>query len=1206
MPTLESDFLDRIQNSVPDRVHEAALDVFDAITDKGYLFLRDYGFEGRTDRGPRARKVEGTYHVKSRTTLQINATCTCDEAFQKRLCCHLWAVMLYMDECDEGELGTVLPLFERIVVIANDDDMDDIEIGQSDQSIDLRLGWESGANFSPFGRFPTRRNSQQGKAHAWCQLLDNVTANRFTGGGRASAANAPSTWPAEQQILYRLDPQASSADGEGLFIEILSRRPRANGAEWTKPKVAHISPEHVIHLPDPDDRAIIPLLQNLQLTTSGGRYYGHAVPGPHTVVPPSAQQQVMERICRTGRCYTSLARDDELEQVSWLDGPPWKLAVQLVPQEEGQHLLNGVLERGEEMVSIETPLMLTPGGLVLFEEGMAAFDPCGAFEWVRPLRFPKQPPLVADDQVPALLERLAGMPRLPQVHLPETMNVELTRLEPKPRLTVFQGPGGKRTKRGLMARLSFSYGEQVIDGRETRAGLYDATQRHFIHREIETEKALRGRARDVGFYDPPVNDRDRADLVIAASKLAGAVSALAHEGWYIEAEGKVHRGAGDLKMSVRGSGIDWFELQGEADFDGHTITLPELLTAIKRGAKHIELDDGSYGMLPDEWVKRYAPLIGMGEQQTDGTIRMKPTQIGLIDALLAKMPEVDFDSKVEQARRKLEDFAGIEPQPAPERFHGELRPYQCEGLGWMQFLERIGFGGCLADDMGLGKTVQVLALLEKRRHQREQEGKAQVPSLVVAPRSLIHNWRAEAGRFAPQLRVLEHIGSDRFGPINGDGSDDETDSDASDRSENNKGNGNNPVPAARGKGDMLPDDDAALTAAAEAVRHFQDYDLILTTYGTLRRDVVAMSQVGFDYVVLDEAQAIKNAETVSARAVRLLQAGHRLALSGTPIENHLGELVSLFEFLNPGMFAGGTAGAGSSSRGRPRKNGSRGNGTGWLSVNGKTEVEQETREMIAHAVRPFILRRTKSQVAAELPERTEQTLHCDLESKQRRMYNELREHYRQQLLKKVDEVGIKRAKFQVLEALLRLRQAACHPGLIDAEYADQPSAKLEMLTAQLDEVLAENHKALVFSQFTSFLDIVRKDLDRRGVTYAYLDGKTTKREEVVARFQDDPECKLFLISLKAGGLGLNLTAAEYVFLLDPWWNPAVEAQAIDRAHRIGQREHVFAYRLIARDTVEEKVLQLQQTKKDLADAIIRADDNLIRTLTVEDLNHLFG
>jgi SNF2 family DNA or RNA helicase len=598
--------------------------------------------------------------------------------------------------------------------------------------------------------------------------------------------------------------------------------------------------------------------------------------------------------------------------------------------------------------------------------------------------------------------------------------------------------------------------------------------------------------------------------------------------------------------------------------------LPELLAALKRGDNMVKLDDGTYGMLPEEWMKKYGLIAGLGEAHEDH-LRFKKTQVGVLDALLAAQPEAKFDENFARARDELKRFEGVKPTDPPEEFNGELRPYQKDGLGWINFLRQFGFGGCLADDMGLGKTIQVLALLEERRklreeterqRDREMEGRRDratkkqnnngippslrpsvppslrpsiPPSLAVVPKSLVFNWKQEAARFTPKLRVLDHTGSFR---------------------------------------------------QKESAEHFEDYDLILTTYGTLRNDAVVFKDLRFDYIILDEAQAIKNADTASAKAARLLQGDHRLTLSGTPIENHLGELWSMFEFLNPGML-----GAASVFK---------------LAGNAARNPDEETRKLLSQALRPFILRRTKDQVAKDLPEKQEQTIFCELEPKQRKLYNELRDHYRNTLLDRIARDGMAKSKMHVLEALLRLRQAALHPGLIDKKRVKETSAKLDLLLPQLIELFEENHKVLVFSQFTSFLSILRGQLDKEKIEYEYLDGKTRDRQARVETFQNDPDCKLFLISLKAGGLGLNLTAAEYVYLLDPWWNPAVEAQAIDRAHRIGQTRQVFAYRLIAKDTVEEKVLALQNTKRDLADAIINADNSLIRNLAKEDLELLLS
>jgi SNF2 family DNA or RNA helicase len=568
-------------------------------------------------------------------------------------------------------------------------------------------------------------------------------------------------------------------------------------------------------------------------------------------------------------------------------------------------------------------------------------------------------------------------------------------------------------------------------------------------------------------------------------------------------------------------------LHGEVDYGGATAKLPALLAALRRGENMVRLDDGTYGLLPEEWLSRFGPIAGLGTAEADH-LRFRRNQAGLLDALLATQPEVSCDATFARVRDELRNFAGIRAGEQPEGFVGQLRDYQRDGVGWMDFLRRFSFGGCLADDMGVGKTAQVLALLEARRTSSDRPG----PSLVVVPKSLVFNWKQEAARFTPRLRVLDHTG------------------------------------------------------LARDVNGFSDYDVVLTTYGTLRRDAAEFNDIEFDYVVLDEAQAIKNPGTESAKAARLLRGRNKLALSGTPVENHLGELWSIFEFLNPGML-----GAASVFK---------------LAGGAARNPSEETRSLLAHALRPFILRRTKEQVARELPPKSEQTLFCELETAQRKLYNELRVHYRNSLLQTVAAQGLAKSKIQVLEALLRLRQAACHPGLIDPKRRGEASAKLDVLIDHLEEVVAEGHKALVFSQFTSLLSLVRERLDESAMVYEYLDGATRDRQRRVERFQNDPDCSLFLISLKAGGLGLNLTAAQYVFLLDPWWNPAVEAQAVDRAHRIGQTHQVFAYRLIARDTVEEKILQLQSRKRDLAAAIISEDNSLIRDLRREDLELLLS
>jgi SNF2 family DNA or RNA helicase len=578
------------------------------------------------------------------------------------------------------------------------------------------------------------------------------------------------------------------------------------------------------------------------------------------------------------------------------------------------------------------------------------------------------------------------------------------------------------------------------------------------------------------------------------------------------------------------SGIDWFELSGEIDFAGDRIQMPRVLSAVSKGERFIELEDGSKGLVPEAWMETYGSLSELAQEETDGGLRFLTSQAALVDSLLVALPPAQVDKAFAELREKLGSFERVEPKKEARGFKGTLRGYQRHGLGWLSFLRDFGLGGVLADDMGLGKTVQVLAHLHAYSAPAKASG---LPSLVVAPRSLVYNWVDEAKRFTPKLRVVEYHGSER------------------DQLQGNLG----------------------------------DYDLVVTTYGTLRRDVAYLATVEFDTVILDEAQAIKNPESQTAKASRLLKGRNRLALTGTPIENHLGELGSLFEFLNPGLL------------GRmPRLD--------VLVSGGAPSREQLT--LVAKGLRPFILRRTKGEVLADLPPKTEQVLFCSLRPEQRELYDGLRAQYQASLLEHVSSQGVAGSTMQVLEALLRLRQVACHPGLVKEEWERAGSAKLEALFEQVREVLEEGHKAIVFSQFTSLLAYVREHLEQSGLPYAYLDGQTRDRSAPVERFQNDPDCKLFLVSLKAGGTGLNLTAAGYVFLLDPWWNPAVEAQAIDRAHRIGQTQPVFAYRMIARDTVEEKILDLQRSKKQLAESILEGGEGGLTDLTADDLKMLLS
>jgi superfamily II DNA or RNA helicase len=1066
---------------------------------------REYFLDGLVDLdlvGP--TKVQATVHGSEAydvdlelegRTLYVGCTCPYVGDFGGP-CKHIWATIL---AAEPAGFGRTAPTGTRIELDSfdSDDDFDEPE---------------------PVYRAPVRPAPAAPKPEKWTTQLDALQKAASPDTGSHSH-----TRPVERQLLYVVDAEPSE-QAHKLVVEIQLQEMKKNG-QWGKPKAQGLQPAYLETLVDPLDRQLVALLAGPERGDSYysgySSYYGYNYGVPRYRLTGPVLDAVLPLIARTGRVW--LRRDpkvSDLEPLTEDPGPPWELVLTVRRDAKGKNwVVTGMLRRGAEALPLSKTDLVVPG-LVVWDGRFARLAGGEADAWAPALR-KKNDITVPIGQGEALLGRLLALPSLPRLELPDELRVTEEAGTPKPRLVVRQ----KKSDYGygppvLVADLSFDYDGETVPAKPPARGFFRAEGRRFVLRDRAGEQAAERELARLGVRPGYARYNEEPKLELKPAALPKLVRELVAQGWKVEAEGKLYRKPGEFKLSVA-TGQDWFDLSATADFDGRPVPLPTLLAALNRGESTVPLDDGTFGLVPEEWLKKYGLLAQMGTVEGD-QIRFARAQVGVLDALLATRPEVTFDKQFARARDELRKFTGIAPADPPPAFKGELREYQREGLGWLRFVRKFGFGGCLADDMGLGKTVQVLALLA---------GKRTGPALVVVPRSLVFNWKQEAARFAPKLKILDHTGTGR------------------DR-----------------------------TGAT-----FKDYDLVLTTYGTLRNDAAMFADVRFDTCILDESQAAKNAETETAKAVRLLNADHRLALSGTPVENHLGELWTLFDFLNPGML--GRAG---------------------LFGAGVRNPDPETREILAKALRPFILRRTKDQVAKDLPAKTEQTVYCDLEPEQRKLYDELREHYRRSLLAKVEAVGLGRAKIQVLEALLRLRQAACHPGLIDPKRAKESSAKLDVLIPQLQETIESGHKVLVFSQFTSLLSIVKDRLKGEAVEYIYLDGRTRDRAALVERFQTDPACRLFLISLKAGGVGLNLTAAEYVFLLDPWWNPAVEAQAIDRSHRIGQTKPVFAYRLIARDTVEEKVLALQQSKRELADAILGGDGRLLADLKREDLELLLS
>ena len=1045
-------------------------------------------------RGSRVYDVEISWDGR-----RLALFCDCPYYEDVGACKHIWATLLAADTQN----------YFTAITRLNPRDISFDEIHEEDDRD------EEPSFYAPARSAPVFQPKFEAAPPVWRQRLNEIVP-------AGSLANT--VWPAQRELHYIVNAGDSAVRGH-LVLELKTREPKLKGG-WKKPASPQLSRAALPALPDPADRHILGLLTGSAVFADWMSYGLYESVAPTFRLRHPFAAPMMQEIARTGRCHLQLSiTGDEWLPLTWDDGEPWRFVLRLQHAESGEWRLTGWLRRGDEEMSLpDAPLVAE--GLVFTRERIARLEEDAPFEWIgalRRLRRIDAPEGDAGQMLAALLEH----PLAARLEVPDELRFEEVRVTPQPCLTFRSEKNYEWGPTRLRAELSFDYAGQRVPEAVKSRGKFDPGTRRFVARDAEAEAAAKDFLYQLGLQDLPPSLRDEAAaLRLAPTKLPAVAHACLAAGWHVEAEGKTFRSPGGMRVGVS-SGVDWFELHGEVDYGGASAKLPALLAALRRGENMVRLDDGTYGLLPEEWLSRFGPIAGMGTAEADH-LRFRRNQAGLLDALLATQAEVSFDSTFARVRDELRGFAGIRAAEQPAGFVGQLRDYQRDGVGWMDFLRRFGFGGCLADDMGVGKTAQVLALLEARRALPEATG----PSLVVVPKSLVFNWKQEAARFTPRLRVLDHTGLTRN--VNG----------------------------------------------------FANYDVILTTYGTLRRDAAEFRDMEFDYIVLDEAQAIKNPGTESAKATRLLNGRNRLALSGTPVENHLGELWSIFEFLNPGML-----GAASVFK---------------LAGGAARNPSEETRRLLAQALRPFILRRTKEQVARELPSKTEQTIFCELESAQRRLYDELRVHYRNSLLRTVDAQGLAKSKIQVLEALLRLRQAACHPALIDSKRRKESSAKLDVLIDHVEEIAAEGHKALVFSQFTSLLSLVQDRLDETEMVYEYLDGQTRDRQQRVERFQNDPSCSLFLISLKAGGLGLNLTAAEYVFLLDPWWNPAVEAQAVDRAHRIGQTRQVFAYRLIARDTVEEKILQLQTTKRDLAAAIISEDNSLIRGLRREDLELLLS
>lgn len=596
---------------------------------------------------------------------------------------------------------------------------------------------------------------------------------------------------------------------------------------------------------------------------------------------------------------------------------------------------------------------------------------------------------------------------------------------------------------------------------------------------------------------------------------------------------KIHKSKPTTKLNIS-SNLDWFDTNIEIDFDGQVANLSEIQKALSVKQNYIPLGDGTYGLLPEEWLQKFSLLFKMAD--TNGkTLRVSKYNFTVIDELHDMIDDEDVKKELTEKKEILLNTnpEKYEQLPIPSQLTAELRPYQEAGFQWLAYLDSVQWGGLLADDMGLGKTIQTLTFLQyfKNTH-------GSLNALVICPTTLLFNWENEINKFTPELTYLIHHGAGR-------------------------------------------------TVQADELAK---YNIIISTYGTLRSDVQLFMKNPIDYAILDESQTIKNPTSKVSKAAQLLTCKNRIALSGTPMQNNTFDIFSQMNFLNPGML------------------GSKEFFKEQFAKPVDKFQDEETKQHLRKLIYPFLLRRTKEQVAKDLPEKTEITMFCEMGKEQRAIYESYRNLYRSKILGTIENQGIEKSQFAILQGLMKLRQICDSPAILNEEekYPNH-SIKLDELVRELEENIG-NHKVLIFSQFLGMLALIREKLNEKGISYQYFDGSYTavQREKAIQEFQHNEECTVFLISLKAGGMGLNLTAADYVYIVDPWWNPAVEQQAIDRTHRIGQTKNIFAYRYICKDTVEEKIMLLKDKKNLLVKDIISDDSNMVKTLTKEDVAYLFS
>ncbi len=862
----------------------------------------------------------------------------------------------------------------------------------------------------------------------------------------------------------------------------------------------------------------------------------------------------------------ALARLLQAGRLFWqdLDVPPLKSGIARDLQFVWQQTSQGDYQLHTAIEPAAIPILVDPPHYLDVEDGIVGrFNSAITYQQLRNILVA---PVVPEKFADEFSHRLTV--EHPELNLPSPKKIDLIEyddLHAIPQVVLYGEQINSKQYIHFLA-VNFKYGDWLLPGSEIKDCSVVKTPEGLVRvkRDRATENLAVSRLTDLGFSTAPPTELGSKDLVMTSYAKSSVESAtrwgqfmdavlpeLERDGWLVEVRDSFllkFQNIQNWDAEISESQNDWFEMRFNIEVEGQSLPLLPLIMPVLENYDinhlpellHIPASDYQYLTVPSEKIRPFLvillELFGGSRLDKDGSLklsRFNAASIAELETHSYGLFAIKGGKALRQLAQKLTDFKGIADVPLPYNLQATLREYQKAGLNWLQFLREYSFAGILADDMGLGKTVQTLAhlLVEK------QSGRMKAPSLIIAPTSLLSNWRREAERFTPDLNMLILQGTER----------------------------------------------------KQLFYKIRDYDLIMTTYPLLPRDEETLLEHQYHYLILDEAQIIKNPQSKGAQIVRHIKSNHRLCLTGTPMENHLGELWAQFDFLMPG-FLGDSATFKKLYR---------------TPIETFGDAEQKVR--LSRRIAPFMMRRTKQEVASELPAKTEIIRSVPLHEKQAALYESIRLTMEKKVRDAIAERGLSRSHITILDALLKLRQTCCDPRTLLIESAQHigQSAKLDLLMEMVPELLEEGRKILIFSQFTRMIALIEDELNKRSIGYSKLTGQTQDRDAAIELFKSG-EVDVFLISLKAGGIGLNLTEADTVIIYDPWWNPAVENQAADRAHRIGQIKPVFVYKLITENTVEEKMLAMQERKRALANSIYTegAKDEALQ-LTAEDLTNLF-